>query len=239
MKVYFAGEGYIDILCKYTHCRKLTSYLSKKEIDQYWKLTRKQIFLDSGAFSAFTIGSLIDINEYVEYIKKNKEKFEVYATLDVIGDYEATERNTRYMQKCGLQPLPVFHYKSPVEYLEKLVNEYDYIALGGLVPLALKQQKLKNWLDFCFSIIRNRVKVHGFGVNALWAWERYPFYSVDATSWLKSAKFGEKSYKDQRLNRFYTETVNYRERVEKDLLKYSKLAKDVTKLWEKRGIVWD
>jgi hypothetical protein len=89
-----------------------------------------------GAFSAFTIGSLIDINEYVEYIKKNKEKFEVYATLDVIGDYEATERNTRYMQKCGLQPLPVFHYKSPVEYLEKLVNEYDYIALGGLVPLA-------------------------------------------------------------------------------------------------------
>jgi hypothetical protein len=90
-------------------------------------------------------------------------------------------------------------------------------------------------LDFLFSIIRNRVKVHGFGVNALWAWERYPFYSVDATSWLKSAKFGEKIIQRPEINKFYTETVNYRERVEKDLLKYSKLAKDVTKLWEKRG----
>lgn len=51
---------------------------------------------------------------------------------------------------------------------------------------------MKAWLDNCFSIITKKkplIKIHGFGVNAFWIWERYPFYSVDATSWLMGGKF--------------------------------------------------
>ena len=52
-------------------------------------MNRIKWFLDSGAFSAFTQGAEIDIQEYIEFIKEHKDYLEAYANLDVIGDAEA------------------------------------------------------------------------------------------------------------------------------------------------------
>lgn len=153
-----------------------------------------KLFLDSGAFSAFTQGVEIDINDYIDFIKEYEEHLEVYANLDVIGDPGATFANQKIMEDAGLDPLPCFHYGEPISYLEYYIKNYDYISLGGMVPISTKD--LRVWLDEIFSkYICDKdgmplVKVHGFGLTSHPLMIRYPWYSVDSTSWVVTGRMG-------------------------------------------------
>ena len=49
------------------------------------KNNKVELFLDSGAFSAFTQKVTIDIQEYIAFIKEHEDIIDVYANLDVIG----------------------------------------------------------------------------------------------------------------------------------------------------------
>lgn len=156
-------------------------------------MNKVSLFLDSGAFSAFSKGVDININEYISFIKENKDYIEVYANLDVIGDAEATLKNQKIMEKKGLNPLPCFHYGDDIKYLKLYMQENDYIALGGMVPISSKNLIL--WLDEIFSYICDnkgipKVKVHGFGLTSFDLMFRYPWYSVDSTSWVMTGRFG-------------------------------------------------
>lgn len=151
------------------------------------------LFLDSGAFSAKTQGVKIDIQDYISFIKENEGVISIYANLDVIGNPEATWKNQQIMEKAGLNPLPVFHFGSNEEkYLLPLIKKYDYICLGGMV----KSGDLKSYLDRLFSTYicddngLPRVKIHGFGLTSLPMMLRYPWYSVDSTSWVVTGRMG-------------------------------------------------
>lgn len=164
--------------------------LKKKTID-----SRPHIFLDSGAYSAFTKNVKIDIDEYINFIKEYEQFLEVYATLDNIKDPEITYQNQKYMESKGLKPLPCFHYKEPVGYLERYLNEgYDYIALGGMVPISTRN--LIEWLDVLFDkfltndVGKAIIKVHGFGLTSIPLVLRYPWFSIDSTSWIITGSFG-------------------------------------------------
>lgn len=152
------------------------------------------LFIDSGAYSAFTQGVTIDIDEYIAFIKQYKSIISVYANLDVIGDPAGTLGNQKRMEKAGLKPLPCFHYGEPIKYLRYYLDNYDYLALGGMVPISTKD--LGIWLDNIFANYicgpdgLPRVKIHGFGLTVLKLMLRYPWYSVDSTSWVVTGRLG-------------------------------------------------
>lgn len=158
------------------------------------------IFLDSGAFSAFTLGVNIDLPAYCDYIKRNTDIIRVEdgvkmaSVLDGIGDPLQTYRNQLQMEELGARPLPCFHAGEDERYLEWYVKNYEYITLGGLVGSSSKQ--LMIWLDRMWERYltdgsgRPRLKVHGFGITAIPIMERYPWHSVDSSSWIQSAAFG-------------------------------------------------
>jgi len=152
------------------------------------------LFLDSGAFSAKSKGASISLDEYILFIKENKPYIDVYANLDVIGDANASWENQKIMEKAGLSPLPVFHIEDDFKYLDKCLS-YDYFCLGGMASGYTTQQR-KAFLDKCFNIICNtkdglpKSKVHGFGMTSLDLMLRYPWYSVDSTSWVQTGRFG-------------------------------------------------
>ncbi len=158
------------------------------------KHPKVELFLDSGAFSAFTQGVSIDIQEYIAFIKQHLDIISVYANLDVIGDAEGTLRNQKIMERAGLNPLPCFHYGEPLKFLDYYLSNYEYLALGGMVPIP--NMELAGWLDdlFCNRICSSdglpRVKVHGFGLTSLKLMLRYPWYSVDSTSWVVTGRLG-------------------------------------------------
>lgn len=156
---------------------------------------RVELFLDSGAFSAWSSGKKINIDEYIQFIKDNIEVIDVYANLDVIGNAEATWNNQMYMEKAGLKPLPVYHYGEDKKWLKRILNKgYDYISLGGMVPIST--QDLVHWLDdlfknyLCDEKGMPIVKVHGFGLTSLRLMLRYNWMSVDSTSWVMTGRMG-------------------------------------------------
>lgn len=157
------------------------------------------LFLDSGAFSAYTQKKEIKINEYISFIKENEKYFSIYANLDVIGDAAGTYKNQKYMESKGLNPLPVYHapFEDPDIWLKKYMEEgYTHIAFGGMAGKDVHKNNLLLILDKCFDKYicsadgTPKIKVHGFGMTSHDLLIRYPWYSVDSTSWVISSRLG-------------------------------------------------
>lgn len=258
MKLYFAGVEQKNHLQKFLKAggeRGLVVLWELLDKDlSYLKESVKDLFVDSGAFSAFTRNVEIDIKKYCKVIKKYN--FKTYANLDVIGNHEASAKNQAYMESQGLKPIPTFHYGTDYSILEEMYKKHDYIAFGGLVPLSRKKTILESHLNKCFGIVKNNVKVHGFGVNAYSLLIKYPFYSVDATSWLSGEKRGSIINKDNTYTKcnnkddIIKNNINLKQFVDsEDGLKYKNRStynvkklieteKYITRLWEKRGVAW-
>lgn len=164
----------------------LDELLEKKFAPHY-----PEIFVDSGGFSAATQGASIDLAAYIAFLKRYKDRIAVYANLDVIGDPVTTAANQARMEDAGLRPLPVFHTGEPWEYLERYVERYPYIALGGMVPYMRRWQKLMPWLVRAFRMAKGRSVFHGFGATAWGVIKALPWYSVDSSSWASSFRFGQ------------------------------------------------
>lgn len=171
--------------------------------DQFVRAIRERddkVFLDSGAFSAYTIGSEIRLTDYCAYILANMDIIQtddgllVASVLDDIKDPQKTYDNQMSMQALGVTPLPCFHAGEDERYLEWYVRHYDYITLGGMVGAGTQQ--LAIWLDRVWSKYlldgsgRPRLKVHGFGITSIPLMQRYPWWSCDSSSWVQSAAFG-------------------------------------------------
>lgn len=157
------------------------------------------LFLDSGAYSAFNSGAVIDLPEFIEYVRETQETWDVVASLDVIGNDEASWENYVKMREAKVRCIPVYHYGERESFLEKMVDECDYIGLGGVAQLGVGDP-LFDWLDYSFKRYicdasgRPKVKVHGFAVTSVTAIQRYPWYSVDSTSWA-IGKWGKVPYR--------------------------------------------
>lgn len=154
-----------------------------------------ELFIDSGAFSAWSQGSEIKLKDYIKFIQKNQKEIDVYSNLDVIGDPKETWRNQMMMEQNGLHPLPVFHYGEDEKWLIKYLGRgHKYISLGGMVPIS--NQPLIAWLDRLWSEFltddkgKPIVRIHGFGLTSLQLITRYPWYSVDSTSWVMTGRMG-------------------------------------------------
>lgn len=160
-----------------------------------------KILLDSGAFSAHTLGAHIDLNEYVQYILRNEDIIERSETgqlfavvLDAIDNAQHTYENQKAMERLGVTPIPCYHQGEPEHYLETYVREYEFIMLGGMVGVATPQ--LMRWLDRVWERYlvdgsgAPRCRVHGLGMTSVELMDRYPWYSVDSSSWIQSASFG-------------------------------------------------
>jgi len=169
-------------------------YVHKQRLVDRIRKTGRQIFLDSGAFSAYTQDVTIDIDEYCDYCERNSDFIEVISVLDSIGNAEETYRNQKHMESRGLAVLPCYHYGEPEEVLSYYANAYEHITIGGMVPISTPQ--LKVWLDRLWgNYLTNpdgtsKLKVHGFGLTSVPLMSRYPWYSVDSSSWVQLGGMG-------------------------------------------------
>ena len=156
------------------------------------KLMFNDVFMDSGAFSADRQGIKLSIEKYATFINKWKDKLTVYANLDVIHDPEQTYKNQQILEKAGHDPLPVFHAGEDLKWLDDYVGSYDYIALGGM---AWGYDRKRRFLDSVFAKYPDH-KFHGFGVGDIGYMQRYPFHSVDSTTWFLGQKLGDLFFSD-------------------------------------------
>lgn len=190
--------------------RILLSYHYYKDTDldalfeKYFTQPYPEVFADSGAFSAASKGAEINIADYAAWVKRWAHLFTTYANLDVIGDPDATDRNQKALEDWGLEPLPVFHTGSDMAHLEKLVERYQYIALGGMVPFMRFPKRIMPWLIKCFKMAQGRAVFHGFGATSWTVVKALPWYSVDSSSWGSGFRYGQVPVFDVRVGKFQT-----------------------------------
>lgn len=165
--------------------------------------------LDSGAFSAWYHKDSVDLDAYIEFIKEHRKSFYSIVALDVIpGDKAKMAKTTRaieeaaaqsnrnyvYMRHKGIEPIPVFHMGEDFKWLEKMLDErIPYIGISPYMKAT--QDNIIRWMDEVFTRIGDRdgaplCKTHGFGVTGHQIVRRYPWFSVDSTSWALSAGYG-------------------------------------------------
>lgn len=168
------------------------------------------IAIDSGAFSIYVdmnnrrkIPNFSETKEFWDYVdsygswlQENEQYLEMYVNLDVIFNPEATYKVQKYLENnFGLHPIPVLHPREDFKWLKLYMDNYPYIGIGGLGQDFPKEQ----WMGFgdkVFDMVcplpskLPKWKIHGFAVTSVDIMFRYPFYSVDSSSWVKYAAFG-------------------------------------------------
>lgn len=213
--LYFAGSQnkISEKMMQDNNNFRLMSYLN----DQGGLRERRELglktFVDSGAFSAFTQGAEIDIDEYIKWLNKYDEYVLIAAELDMIpGKWghektkadleEAAEyswENYLYMIERCKSPekiLPIFHQGEDFKHLERML-EYDSpkVEYLGISPSNEESTNVKEvWIERVFETIHAssnpEVKTHAFGMTSLKVLERQPFTSADSTSWILTGATG-------------------------------------------------
>jgi hypothetical protein len=159
---------------------------------------------DSGAFSAFNSGKMIELSDYANWLRDNASVINCAATLDVIGDPASTARNTEKLMSLvdGAVPiLPVFHVNSPWPILEQLCRDHPYVMLGGAVALSGRgnTEAMLRWCVRAHKIAReHNTRLHGLGLTRPPYGEALPWYSIDSSYWTSASRTGTISLFDGR-----------------------------------------
>lgn len=214
--LYFAGTQCKEaeqIIEENAYCR-LYSYLNDKKnlADRFARNAKGKLIVDSGAFTAWTKGAQLNVDEYINWLNANKEHIYLAGQVDSIpGKFrqtptvqeveEAAQKtydNYWYMRERLDNPdmlLYTFHVGEPFRFLEQVLQHpgIKYIALGGMVG---KNEKTKeNFSQRCFEIIQKsknpNVKVHAFGVTTPSILQKFPFASGDSTGWIMTGSSGQ------------------------------------------------
>lgn len=214
--LYFAGsstpatEKYIQ---EHSLCRLQSQFNDRANIRRYIEADFKgKLFIDSGAYTAYTRQVNLDVDEYISYLNSITDKLTIFAQVDKIpGEHgkpktkeqimEAPElswQNYLYMRDRINEPdklLPIFHRREDFKYLEQMLEttfDGKHIPYIGLAPTTDSSTVEKEkWFIKCFEVINKssnpNVKTHAFGMTSLRLLESFPFTSADSTSWIMTA----------------------------------------------------
>ena len=197
----------------------LLSYVNdKKSIQECFESGYAgKLFIDSGAYSAWTKGKVINVDEYIDFLNTHDERIHIFAQVDIIPGVRhqipsteqvedaagRTWKNYLYMREKLKSPdkcLYTFHVGEPIKYLKQALewrdkkgNHIPYIALGGMVgrPTTVRDNFISTVLDTISASSNPTVKVHAFGMTSRRLLYKYPeLTSADSTKWLKYAANG-------------------------------------------------
>lgn len=213
---YFAGSRCPEaekLIESNGYCRLFSYFNDRHALGKRFEknLTTGKLFVDSGAFTAWTKGIQLDVDEYIDWLNENESHIYLAGQIDCIpGEFrkratpaerneaaEKTWQNYLYMRSKLNNPdlvVYTFHLGEDYRFLQRALEDttIKYIALGGTVgsTVAIKEK----FFEKCFQIIKNspnpNVKVHAFGMTSFELIQKFPFTSVDSTSWIMTSANG-------------------------------------------------
>lgn len=272
MKIVFSAvkkNALLDWLVAHGATSFLFSYEDKKVFNQVehlatYKEQKFMILIDSGAFSAWNRGLVIDINHYVDFIDKIKKIETIhdiyFINLDVIPHVKGTKptkqqiekaclkgiENYHYIKSKGHSTIHTFHQFENFKFLDLIIKECNDLNYIGISPANDQSIESRNeWLSDVFFRIKTSVRTHVLGLTAKDSLEKYPAYSADSSSWINVGRFGElfdyhelekipKKNMDKNNLLYYDPKTDYFEALQY----YINLEKHVTRIWESRNIMW-
>ncbi len=164
--------------------------------------TNKFWMIDSGAFSAWSKGSKVDLDEYIDFCKfvttKYPDNYWKIVNLDVIpggvGRVPTASERIQSAEKGIKNPIHIFHQFEDVKYLKQLMASSDYIGVSPDNSQSVSSRIA--WLTGVYSVVKDKVKTHGFACTGSGFLKAAPFYSADSSSWSVGVRFGTLTYFD-------------------------------------------
>lgn len=180
--------------------RALVSFAFQKSLDV--AVTKGlDLIIDSGAFTASTIGQKINLHEYAENLNRYAPHATAAFNLDVIGDWTASARNFDRLRERvtdEVQLLPVWHTASPTEELARMCREYGYVGIGGAVAHASSPKRLMPALVHAHRVAREHgAQLHGLGITGSTTLFRLPWHTADSSTWQEGHRYGHSRLADR------------------------------------------
>lgn len=147
---------------------------------------RLEFFCDSGAFTVWTKGTTITLDEYCGFLRSLPFEPDRYLVLDVIGDPEGSRRNFDLMVERGFHPTPIVTRGDDPAVLDYYYQHADLVGLGGVTAA---NRASVAWCGAMMEHVGDR-QAHILGMTRLeWIKKLRP-WSTDSSSWLQAARYG-------------------------------------------------
>lgn len=181
-------------------------------------------------------------DNYVQNVKTSTTP-SVWVELDVyflLGEklLDKTDADVRKTNQNYMRVYHPFVDKGTGDAIRKWIDHgHTWIGIGGdALPMA----------DRIFAITQDKVKVHGFAQTRKELLRRWPYYSVDSTTWMSGPAFGCKVERWGRIvaPRTLVEQKDVyviqktQSRVTDGIKAMADMQHDITSLWNSRGVKW-
>lgn len=273
----YVKTGHKNYLTTFEHfSRTKNEEISLRQVKQcYEAYPNCNVILDSGAFSR--INKVVDftLEDYISFLHRSKDYFYKYITLDyplkpnvsqeeIEFSFVETQKNLQILEKEGLKPLPVYQRMwKRLDKLEEYLEKYDYICIagaGGFFSTKNVQDEIEIYFNQVFELNgKYNKKLHGLAQTKLEVLKRFPFYSVDSTSWKMTSAMGNViTFKNlfEKMESIYLDKNSFEQFIlSKELYDhngksghmnrssfnvefFNNMERVLTQLWTKRGIEW-
>ncbi len=190
------------MLAVYKFYPRLVSYAFKDMAETVFRLKRLEdisdrvvVIADSGAYTEMKQGKKIDLDDYIEWVQENEKSIYRCVNLDKIGNGLKSFQNYCNMRECDLNPIPVWHLGTEIEYLLEYLKMTDYIGISLRKNSTNERKRILEldplWHYFLTDGYGQPLKkYHLFGVQSVPIIKRYPWFSADGTEWMEQGKNG-------------------------------------------------
>lgn len=198
MKVYLAGTASSRKITEKERIPYLLEsfYYIKEWQLKYIKNVTKSFLLDSGAFTFMVNSSShVEWDEYIEkyadfIVRNNIENFFELDIDSVVGYKKVMEYRKKLESLTNKKCIPVWHKNRGVGDYKEMCDNYEYVAIGGIVAREIKPTQYKIFPALINEAHKRGAKVHGLGFTNISLLPVYHFDSVDSTSWASGCRFG-------------------------------------------------
>lgn len=199
MKIYLAGiESLTEQEAQYvkrTKVNGLASFYNMNTKTEELIPYLDNFLLDSGAFTLFSAGKIVDwdayITRYANFIKRNNIQRFFELDIDVLVGYEKVlYLRNKLEDLVGRPAIPVWHKFRGRENFLEMCDNYQYVAIGGIVSGEIKRSEYPVFSYLISEAHKRQARIHGLGFTNLTKLPIYHFDSVDSTGWLAGNRFG-------------------------------------------------
>ena len=214
MKLYYSGnveeETNKYMLDHYNVCR-LATFAYPKEASSYLTLADEceksvDMIVDSGAFSAWSVGHNVLLEDLINYSKGLLEEYGSrhslsFIALDVMPGKKGfppteeeliksvnTSKENYHIQQKALGDhivMPVYHSGEPIALRDYYLEYTDHIALS-----MNQQMPEKHRVAWASRVQVDGVKLHGLAATGSEMVRRVNWFSVDSASWIMVSAMG-------------------------------------------------
>ncbi|QDP54825.1 MAG: hypothetical protein Unbinned3891contig1000_23 [Prokaryotic dsDNA virus sp.] len=177
-------SGGFSLFVKEVRNKAKTEFERRRLADKFYTLDKGSVFRTY-------------VDEYVTFVKSLGYPI-MFANADRIFDPEFTWEVQQYIEKTHKRkPIPIVHSESDIKWIDHYKDRgYRLVALGGFAWKGLNWEAY-DWIDKVFVHVcpksngyKPTLRLHGFALTSYKSIMRWPWWSVDSTSWLMSSATG-------------------------------------------------